>query len=564
MRHKVLSLLAMTAVLGLGIAACGSSVTKPRASVREAPLVVADSAGLSFTRSFSPYGSAPSTGVLINSTALYYEPLLMFDVAQPTKAPIPWLATGFTWSDGGKVLTLGIRRGVRWNDGRPFTADDVAFTFNLLKDNPSLTPAGPPPPLVSATATSQATVVLKFYTPEYGRLADIGGVFIMPAHIWQHVKNPATYADATPVGTGPFALSQFSGQKITFTRNRYYWQAAKVSVPEIVFANYSSNGAIVKALQNDQVDWADTAFTDAQQGVPSGLGMWSSAKPWFYDNNVVTLWLNVTKAPLNDPDVRLAISAGIDRRQVSAQGEGNTEPPATSSGGLLLPTDNQLLDPAYSDDIQPSSDPAKVSSILAADGWAKVNGKWRKGGKTITFAIEDPSAFSDYATDAQLIAKQLNAEGFDVSFKGVQVPQWFGDFTTGHFDAMIQWSNQGANPLGAYAQWLDDALTSPVGRPAIADYGRFTSPQALAALTQYSDSNDPATQQRAADVLQRIVSTQAPVIPLVYGAAWYEFSTRNYTGWPTQADPYTAPSLPTYMLATLLHLKPASSLRHGV
>ncbi len=558
MRHKVLRILAVASALGLGIAACSSSVAKPRASVREAPLVVANSAGLPFTKSFSPYGATPSTGILINSTALYYEPLLMFDVARPTEPPTPWLATGFTWSDGGKTLTLGIRQGVRWNDGKPFTANDVAFTFNLLKDNPSLTPADPPPPIVSATAPSQTTAVLKFYTPEYGRLADIGGVFIMPQHIWQHVKNPATYADAAPVGTGPFTLSQFSAQKITFTRNRYYWQPAKVSVPEVVFANYPSNGAIVKALQNDQVDWADTAFTDAKQGAPSGFGLWSSAEPWFYDNNVVTLWLNVTKAPLNDPEVRLAISAGIDRQQVSAQGEGNAEPPATSSSGLLLPTDDQLLDPAYSEDIQPSSDPAKVSSILTADGWTKVNGKWRKGGKIIKFAIEDPTAYNDYTMDAQLIAKQLNAEGFDVSFTGVQVPAWFADFTIGHFDAMLQWSNQGSNPLGAYAEWLDDELTSPVGKPAIADYGRFMSPQAVAALGQYSDSNDPAVRQRALAMLQRIVSTQAPVIPLVYGAAWYEFSTRNYTGWPTQANPYTAPSLPTYMLATLLHLKPVS------
>ena len=48
------------------------------------------------------------------------------------------LATGYSWSNGGKTLTLTIRSGVKWNDGKPFTASDVAYTFNLLKSNPKL------------------------------------------------------------------------------------------------------------------------------------------------------------------------------------------------------------------------------------------------------------------------------------------------------------------------------------------------------------------------------------------------------------------------------------------
>ena len=59
-----------------------------------------------------------------------------------------------------------------------------------------------------------------------------------------------------------------------------------------------------------------TSWTRARTSTPG-----RPSKPWFSDNNVVTLWLNVTRAPLNDPKVRLAISAGIDRQQLSAQGE---------------------------------------------------------------------------------------------------------------------------------------------------------------------------------------------------------------------------------------------------
>ena len=59
------------------------------------------------------------------------------------------------------------------------------------------------------------------------------------------------------------------------------------------------------------------------------------------------------------------------------------------------------------------------------------------------------------------------------------------------------------------------------------------------------------------DKLETVMATQAPVIPLVYGAAWYEYSTRSYTGWPTAANPYIdpVPNAP-YMEYTLLHLRP--------
>jgi len=97
------------------------------------------------------------------------------------------------------------------------------------------------------------------------------------------------------------------------------------------------------------------------------------------------------------------------------------------------------------------------------------------------------------------------------------------------------------------------------GQPAGGDYGRFNSPQAQAALAQFAGSNNTATQQQALNTLQTIVATQAPVIPLLYGAAWYEYSTKDYTGWPTANNEYIdpVPNAP-YMEYTLLHLTPAS------
>jgi peptide/nickel transport system substrate-binding protein len=550
--------LAVTAVLGLGIAAWGSPPGRPSPpDSRGKPLVVVSNTGLTFTRTFNPY-AADSLGGVMASTDLYYEPLLMFNITQPTQAPIPWLATGYTWSNGGKTLTFAVRRGVRWSDGRAFTARDVAFTFNMLKNNPSLAPADPPPTVASATAPDASTAVLTFSAPEYASLFEIGGIFIVPAHIWKKLSNPATYADPNPVGTGPYTLTQFSTQKFTLTKNRGYWQARRVRVPEIVYPYYATNDAASAALESGQVDYEGVDVSNVQQNFlnknPALFHTWTSGQPWFYDSNVVTLWPNVTRAPLDDPNVRLAISAAVDRQQLSAQGETGYEPPATSSSGLLLPTDTALLNPAYRNDLQPTSDTAKVTSILTADGWTIVNGKWTKNGKTIKFTIEDPSAYTDYATDGQLIASQLDAQGFDVTFSGVPASQWFFDYFTGNFDAMIHWSNPGPNPYTYFKEWMDSTEIGAGG-----NFGGFSSPQAQQALTAFAGSNDAATLQSALNSLQQIMSTQAPVIPLLYGAAWYEYSTKNYTGWPTATHSFTDP-VPDepFILYTVLHLKPVS------
>jgi peptide/nickel transport system substrate-binding protein len=569
MNHRTVKALAAATILAMGVAACSSSTssssgTASTSTVKQGPpLVVVDNTGQVFAQTFNPYVST-SLGVEDNMQSMTYEPLLEFNIMQPTQAPIPWLASSYAWSNAGKTLTFTIRQGVKFSDGTPMTASDVAFTFNLLMKNSTLASQAPgPTPLpVSATAPNATTAVLTFSQPEYANLFLIGSTYVLPEHIWQSQSNPATYGDANPVGTGPYELSSFSSQKVTFKQNPNYWQKSKVTVPEVIFPNYVSNTTANPSLDSGQIGYAGNDVANVASdylSVSPNNHTWTSNQPWFADNNVVTLWLNTTKAPLNDPKVRLAISAGINRQQLSAQGETSYEPPATSSSGLLLPTQSALLDPSYNNDISNTSNNAKVSQILTSDGYTKTGGKWMKNGQPIKFSIEDPSSYTDYATDAQLIANQLNAEGFEVSFDGVQATQWYTDLAAGNFDAIIHWSNQGPTPYDYFDYWMDNTLSAPIGKPAGSDFGRYSNPQVQTALAQYAGTNDAATQQQALNTLETIVSTQAPVIPLLYGAAWYEYSTKDYTGWPTQSNQYIdpVPNAP-YMEYTLLHLTPAS------
>src|SRR6202050_4747355 len=134
MNHRTVKALAAATILAMGVAACsssgsssGSTSTSTSTSKQGPPLVIVDNTGQVFAQTFNPYVST-SLGVEDNMQSMTYEPLLEFNIMQPTQAPIPWLATHYAWSNGGKTLTFTIRQGVKFSDGTPMTASDVAFT----------------------------------------------------------------------------------------------------------------------------------------------------------------------------------------------------------------------------------------------------------------------------------------------------------------------------------------------------------------------------------------------------------------------------------------------------
>src|SRR5258708_23183894 len=118
------------------------------------------------TDNFNPLSST-STGFLTNAVALYNEPLYIWNNLKPTEPGIPMLASGQpTFSNGGKTLTIPVRSGVKWNDGKPFTASDVAFTFNMINAHPALFTTGAPI-VTSAPPPSPPPAPLNFPTSHH-------------------------------------------------------------------------------------------------------------------------------------------------------------------------------------------------------------------------------------------------------------------------------------------------------------------------------------------------------------------------------------------------------------
>jgi len=563
MNRKLAGSLAAVAVLSMGVAACGSSNSGKSGSSQGKPLVIETTALSPMTDTFNPF-VATSTGYTVHAVDLYQQPLFVYNTLDPTEKPIPELGLNYAWSNGGQTLTVTTRSGVKWSDGKPFSAADVAFTFNLIKKFPALNVQGIPVPTSASGSGNTATIT--FGQPEYANLYLILQLQIVPQHIWSSISKPTSFSDPKPVGTGPYVLDKFSPQGFTMKVNPDYYAKSSLHVPEVDFPSYTSNANLVPPVASGQIDWAGNNITGLQQNYlnkSSDNHTFSTSAPYLSDNNVVGLWFNTTKPGLNNALVRQAISYAINRTQLSVDGESGNEPAESSSSGLLLPTDNSYLSSPLTNDLPGAGDPSKVSSDMTQAGYKKVGGFWQKAGQKVTFSIMDPVIYSDYYLDSQLLTTQLKKAGFNVSVEGEPGPNgptvWTHNIDTGNFTAAILWGAQGVSPYYYYNNWMNDTQTAPIGQVATADFGRFKDPAAQSALSAYAKTSSTTAQNAAIAQLENIFSTQVPVAPLLGGAAWAEFSTRDYTGWPTSSNPYMdpGPNIPE-ILYTVTQLKPVS------
>jgi peptide/nickel transport system substrate-binding protein len=554
--RKTMALTAALAVAGaLGLAACGSSTpssTTPSSS-SSSTLVLEQSPTGPVAKDFNPFSST-GAGNLLGFNNMIYEPLLQFDLLKSPATYYPWLAQSYAWSNGGRTITFTLRSGVKFTNGSAFNAANAAWEFGLLKANAAINTQGLP--LAGASAPNATTLVVNFTRPVYTLLYNIANTPMIPENVWKSVGNPATYPDTTPVGTGPYELSSFSPQAVFLTANKSYWQGTP-HVSKLEYPAYDSNTSANTALEQNQLDWAgnfvqniDKDFVDTSP----------SHKYWDFGLQTETIIPNLTTFPLNSLAVREAISYGVDRTTVSDVGEDYQQPPAVGPGsltGITLPLDKAYVTPAVSQ-YATSYNPAKAKSILEAAGWKMgSNGYFQKGGKTLAFSITDPSPYTDFITDDQIMATELKAVGMDVTVDGTSVQDWTTDLATGHFQAITHWGNGGPSPYYLYDNWLDDSLTAKIGGTATGDYERYYSSTAEADLQSFAATDSTSAQLADVVSLEKIVATDLPVIPVFYGVAWFEYNTSKFTGWPTPANPY-APGEPSgpFNEITVLRLRP--------
>ncbi|MBV9606971.1 MAG: ABC transporter substrate-binding protein [Solirubrobacterales bacterium] len=555
-------LLAAGAVLGTAalLAACGGSSHNSstvnaknvsNATNSGAVLTVESSQQNAITQNFNPFIQS-SAATLLGATSLVYEPLLQTNAIQPGQY-YNWLATGYSWSNAGKSITFTIRPGVKWSNGTPMTAADVAFTFNMLKQYADVNTTGI---AISSVSSSGNQVTINFASPQYANLENIAGqVYIVPQSIWSKVGDPGKYADPNPVGTGPYAVSQFSAQGITLKANPSYW-GGKPAVGVVQFPTYASANTALAALQTDQLHWGGNFIPGVQQVYVAGH---PSHQVWFPPVQTNSLEPNLNKFPTNQLAVRKAISLAIDRTALSQQAEGGIEPPVANASGLTLPIFQQFLSPSVAGStLNAHSDIAAAKQVLQQAGYVLgSDGLFRtKSGQKLTIDITNPSSFSDYATGDQMIAGWLRKAGIDATFVGQSVTAWSSDLADGNFQLTAHWSQTSVSPYQLYNDWLNSAQATS---NAAGDFERLKDANVDAQLAKLASANSAAEQQADVAPIEQYVATNLPIIPTVYGVVFDEYNTGKFTGWPSASNPYESgsPNAPTNEVV-ILRLRPVS------
>ncbi|HEU0247665.1 MAG TPA: ABC transporter substrate-binding protein [Gaiellaceae bacterium] len=555
----IIAFVAVLLLVLLGAGAVGASTGRGDVSAKDNVIRFTSAFGTQFAGpNFNPYSGASD-----GSTQLMFLPLEVWNFLKDSFTPM--IATRHRLL-GTNGVEFTLRPGMKWSDGRPITAKDVIFSFTLLQKHPALDSFGVMSHVASVRASGR-TVTFTYKGPNSQVHKLIANTWIVPSHQWTSVSDPVTFANATPIVSGPYALGRYTSTRIILKRNPRFFAASTVVIPEM-HATPMNPATNLQDLAAGRWDWA--AVGDPN---PGGLERdWVSRdrkhnRYWIVPFGIVTMYLNTAKAPFNDAAFRQALSYGLDRALVGKRATpAGYSPPAAQTG--LLPHEKAWLDPSIPNAGRISHDPTKARAILAAAGYKLADGRLLgKDGKPISFTLQIPNGFNDWIAGAQVIKKQWGELGIDLTIDTPQIPAVIGSLVTGNYDA-VEWITAiDGGPYFNLNQVLNSRLTADIGQPAPANWGRYRSNVADRLLAQVVESGTLAGQKKALHRLQRIVYNRVPFLELTYFPLWYEFRTDKYVGWPDAKNPYSYGNPPpggigpkrTWMLLVVTNLRRAEA-----
>lgn len=502
-------------------------------------VTVTHRAASAWVRNFNPYAPDPIPETL----DMIYEPLILWNPVSGGEAA-PWLATDWAYSDDLMTLTMNLRDDVTWNDGEPFTADDVAFTIGLFQQFPELDRSSMLSFVESAEATSPTQVV--FHLSQVYTQADtiIGMLNPVPEHIWSEIDDPVTFLNENPVATGPFSIIQrFEDQVYELGANPTYWQEGKPQVSCLRYPAYPGNEQANLALLNGTLDWAGNFVPDIDV-------TFVAADPehnhyFFWPGGAtVQLYANTTKEPFGDVNLRRAMSAAIDYESVVNIG----------MYGYTIPSDATGLGPRYDAWRNPEAvakaaemglgtySPETAIAILDEAGYVDTDGdgfRETPAGEQLAFNVQVVNGWTDWVTSVQIISQNFQDVGLNAQVATPEFGEWLSNLQTGAYDVSIGWSSAGRTPWEFYRNVMYSGLIGEDGLRNAQVWSGWTSDEADALLDAFTATADPAEQAEIINQVQMAFVENVVNIPLFPGPTWYEWNTTRFTGFPTEEDYYT-------------------------
>lgn len=441
-------------------------------------------------------------------------------------------------SADGLTLTYHLRKGVKWQDGTPFTARDVVFTANaIVRAKSAISSPTGWDDIASVEAIGSDEVrfhLKKLYAPAITTFFCESGLYpVLPAHLVEKYSDITRAPFDHPIGTGPFRLVRWTrGESIELAANPTYWRG-RPKLDGIEYFEAPSNDAAVSILSDGNADG------------------WLRAPPALYDKLKTLRGFRVESAPtlsythldlnqenqvLDDVRVRRAISLAVDRGALAAKVAGAGADPAW--------TDVSPLSWAYGDGKQPKPDAARARALLRAAGWLPAPGNTlRKDHQTLAFTLSTASDSPTAQAIESLLQQELRGIGIETTIKDYPSEQLLAPYGaggvvfSGRYDAALFSWTAGADPDDSAEYmcdqippkgqndlyWCDDTLDA-AERGALSTYDR-TVRKRYYAITQNELSSQAAT-------IVLYFERQASVTPAgMRGFAPAPSTSNNWNSW---------------------------------
>ncbi|GII81927.1 ABC transporter substrate-binding protein [Sphaerisporangium rufum] len=504
---------------------------------------------------------------------LVYETLFHFD--SNTLKLTPWLAESGSWTDD-KTYQVKVRSGIKWSDGTPFTAKDVAFTYELGKMETS--------PyhqlwdwLKSVEAVDDQNVKFTFSTPNYQQWDfNLFQRTILPQHIWSKLSEEDVLngVNENPVGTGAYKFLSHDQTRVVLQRRDDWWGKTALKMEPkpryIVDIVNSSNEVAMGLLLQKGMDLSNNflpGIANLVQGGKFGITTYYPEPPYMLSANTAWLVPNTKKKPMDDAKFRKALATSIDTKKIVEGVYGNLVKASDPTG--LLPQWDQFIDKNLTSSAGFSFDKAKAKKMLADAGYKDGDGDGfveNKDGSKISLKLIVPSGWTDWMEAARSIAASAKDAGINIT------PD-FPDFNAlvekrgkGDYDLLVNNERQLSNSPFTYYQYIFQLPVNKVQNTV--NFGRYENKKAWDLVNKLDQvkTDDVEGMKTQLSEIEKIFLDELPAIPLWYNGLWSQTSNAVWKNWPSSAG--GAPKTPAVTwrnwwelggFETLTQLQPAAS-----
>ncbi|MGE6106294.1 ABC transporter substrate-binding protein [Aeromonas sobria] len=510
-----------------------------------------------WVKNFNPFLQA---GLLHTTKEFIYEPLVIFNELQGGR-PEFRLATQYEFSKDLTSVTFDLRQGVKWSDGEGFDADDVIFSFNLVKAHKALDERAIWTQITGVEKLDQYKVKFDLARVNTGVVNQIALVPLVPEHQWKTVKDPVAFTNDQPVGTGPFTqVDNFSAQLYTQCRNPHYWDNANLAIDCIRMPQMATNDQVLAAVMKGDVDWFGSFVPDIERLYVGNDPKHN--KYWFPASGTVAFNVNFqSKDPgnheaFNDIHFRRAFSMAMDRQSmvdIAGYGYPTINEYPSGLGKLFDSWNNPEVEQKYGKFNK--FDMAAAQALLKQAGYKDCDGDSfldTPSCKKIAFKIIVPNGWTDWVNTVQIGVEGLKALGIDAKTATPEAAVWTDNLVTGDFDVALQGYLTGANPQNYFETAFHSRNMGERGNRFAAP--RYQDPALDKLIDGFSQTADLARQKAIMNEIQERVGANQTIIPVYNNPTWYEYNTKRFHGWFSADNPVAKPQVHSNTPERLLHV----------